>query len=269
MYSISAFSKLSNTSIQTLRYYDTIKLLKPRLIGEFNNYRYYTNEELTKIKVIKKLKKMGFKLKEILNILNNYDKKSLLNQIDKLKNNINVNNRSIKEIEEIITKMNNPSDLKKELVYLINKEERSKKNMKEKYNSAKEKLLKCYDLYVENNFIDCISLLEDLKNEIFETSTELDPYWLNSAGDLFEGITFEIFKNSKKEDVTFLNIFKLKINNEDNIDNITEYVNKLDKESYSYINLSGISMAPIDTKNSIIAVFKQNMKVYAVFETNK
>ena len=56
MYRISDFSKLSNTSIQTIRYYDNLKLLKPKTIGQYNNYRYYTDEELNKLKVIKKLK---------------------------------------------------------------------------------------------------------------------------------------------------------------------------------------------------------------------
>ena len=269
MYSISMFSKISNTSIQTLRYYDNIDLLKPKTIGEFNNYRYYNNDELIKIKIIKKLKKMNFSLKEILEILNKYDKDSLLKQIDKLKNNINISKNSIKEIEEIIRNINNKSDIKENLVNLINKEERSKLNMKEKYSGAKEKLSKCYELYISNKFIDCVSLLEELKNDIFEISNELDPYWLNSAGDLFSGIAFEIIKNNKKEDITFINIFKFKVNDKEHIDNITEYVNTLDKDSYSYINLSSISMAPIETKNSIIAVFKQNMKTYALFETNK
>lgn len=88
MYSISKFSKISNTSIQTLRYYDNLELLKPKVIGEFNNYRYYTNEELIKLKIINKLKKMNFTLKQILDILNKFDKKSLISQKVKLKKNI-------------------------------------------------------------------------------------------------------------------------------------------------------------------------------------
>jgi len=141
--------------------------------------------------------------------------------------------------------------------------------MKEKYDNAKEKLLKCYELYLNNKYNDCVDLIEELKNDMFVVSDELDPYWLNSAGDLFSGVAFEVIKNNKKEDITFLNIFNLKIKDKEYSDNLTEYVNTLDKDSYSYINLSSISMAPIETKNSIIAVFKQNIKVYALFETNK
>jgi DNA-binding transcriptional MerR regulator len=33
MYQISDFSKISNTPIQTLRYYDNLELLKPKIIG--------------------------------------------------------------------------------------------------------------------------------------------------------------------------------------------------------------------------------------------
>lgn len=270
MFNIGAFSKLSNTSIQTLRYYDTLGLLKPGEIGAFNNYRYYTNEELIKVKIIIKLKKMRFSLKEISVILNKYDEKHLLKQKELLKNDINNNLKSIQEIEEIISKMKNKLDFKKEMVNLINKKERSVINMREQYTDAKEKLLKCYELYNNNGFEECLILLEELSNQIFNSdNTEVDPFWSNSASDLFAGITLEVLKNNKVEDVTFLNIFHFKISNKEFIDNLTEYTNSLDKDSYSYLSLSGISSSPTDTKGSIISVFKQKMKKYAMFDTKK
>ena len=270
MYNIGLFSKLSNTSIQTLRYYDTLELLKPGQTGKYNNYRYYTNDELIKIKIIKKLKTMGFSLKEITIILNKYDKNHLLKQKNKLQVNINNNLKSIKEIEKIIKKMNNKSDFKKELVNLINKDERRRKSMKEKYNDAKAKLLKSYNLYHNDNFEDCLILLEELKNQIFLfDNDESDNFWSNSAGDLFTGIALEILKNNKDEEVTFLNIFHFKINNEEHIDTLTKYTNSLDKDTYSYLSLSGVSFAPEETKNSIISVFKQKMKLYAMLDTKK
>jgi DNA-binding transcriptional MerR regulator len=60
MYQISEFSKLSNTSIQTLRYYDSLDLLKPKVIGKYNSYRYYTKDHLIKLNIIKKIKNYGF-----------------------------------------------------------------------------------------------------------------------------------------------------------------------------------------------------------------
>lgn len=65
MYRIGEFSILTGVSVKTLRYYDYINLLKPSKIDQYTNYRYYTNEELTKFQKIEYLKKLGFTLEEI------------------------------------------------------------------------------------------------------------------------------------------------------------------------------------------------------------
>lgn len=64
-FSIGEMSKLHNISIQTLRYYDKIGLLKPALINEKNNYRYYTIDQFIVIDMIKHCKLMGLSLEEI------------------------------------------------------------------------------------------------------------------------------------------------------------------------------------------------------------
>lgn len=270
MYNISEFSKKTNTPIQTLRYYDNLKLLRPNKIGKYNSYRYYSNEELIRIKVIKKLKKMGFSLKEILSLLNEYNEEYLFKQKELLKTSINDNLKSIKEIDKIIGKKNSNLDFQKELVNLLKKEERSDVSMKEQYNSAKSKLLNCYNLYKKDDFEKCLTAVEELKNEIFiSINDEGDPFWSNSAGDLFTGITMEVLKNSNIEEINFLNIFYFKINGKELIDDFKEYVDTLDKDSYSYLSLSSVSSAPFETKASIISVFKQKMKMYAMFDTKK
>ena len=48
-FSIGEISRLHNLSIQTLRYYDKIGLLKPAYINKETNYRYYTIEQFVKI----------------------------------------------------------------------------------------------------------------------------------------------------------------------------------------------------------------------------
>ncbi|MFA7688541.1 MAG: MerR family transcriptional regulator [Bacilli bacterium] len=270
MYQISEFSKISDTSIQTLRYYDNLELLKPKVIGEYNSYRYYTKDQLLKLKMIKKLKNMGFKLKDILRLLNKYDENFLNSRKKELQDEVNIKLRSIKDIEEIIKKLRNrKQSFEKELINLINKEERKEMNMKEKYNSAKERLLKCYELYQESDFDNCLILLEELKANIFNTKDQMDPFWSNAAGDIFTGISFEIFKNKDIKEVTFLNISQLRINGKEILENLSEYVDSLPKDSYSYISLSGISFAPEQTKASIISVYQQVMKQYAMFDTTK
>lgn len=43
MLRIGEFSKLSKTTVKTLRYYDKVGLLKPAFVDSFTGYRYYTN----------------------------------------------------------------------------------------------------------------------------------------------------------------------------------------------------------------------------------
>lgn len=268
MYNISSFSKLSNTPVQTLRYYDNLGLLNPCKIDSINNYRYYSQEELAKLVIIKNLKDMKFSLKEITLILNKYDESYLIKQKKILKEEADHNLKSIKEIDVIVEKMKNNSNFKSEMINLIKNREGSNVNMKEKYNDAKVKLMKCYEEYNKGNYEQCIESLEDLKEDMFiSNSPSLDPYWPTAAGDLFTGITFEIFKNSDESEVNFLNIVHFNINGNEFITNLNEYTNSLEKDSYSYLCLSQIIIAPSATMNSVISVFQQTMKPYAMYDT--
>jgi DNA-binding transcriptional MerR regulator len=65
-------SKLNNISIQTLRYYDKIGLLKPAYISENSKYRYYSAKHLVAIDLIKQCKAMGLSLEEIKDLIENY-----------------------------------------------------------------------------------------------------------------------------------------------------------------------------------------------------
>ena len=44
MYRIGKFSKITKTTIKTLRYYDEVDLLKPAYIDLENKYRYYIQQ---------------------------------------------------------------------------------------------------------------------------------------------------------------------------------------------------------------------------------
>ncbi|GKU25773.1 hypothetical protein CFOLD11_25990 [Clostridium folliculivorans] len=59
---IGKFSKITTISIDTLRYYDKIKLLIP---AKANSRRMYTEEDVEKALIIIKLKKLDFSLDEI------------------------------------------------------------------------------------------------------------------------------------------------------------------------------------------------------------
>ncbi|MEG0792502.1 MAG: MerR family transcriptional regulator [Lachnospiraceae bacterium] len=64
-YSIGEVSKICKLPIKTLRYYDEIKLLVPCLRKETSNYRYYTENQLVTVFIIRQLRLMGLGLKDI------------------------------------------------------------------------------------------------------------------------------------------------------------------------------------------------------------
>jgi DNA-binding transcriptional MerR regulator len=63
-YSIGDMSRICNISRKTLRYYEEIGLIASKR-HDFNNYRYYTDDALLAIPVIKYYKQMGFTLEEM------------------------------------------------------------------------------------------------------------------------------------------------------------------------------------------------------------
>ncbi|MCP3923255.1 MAG: MerR family transcriptional regulator [Desulfobacterales bacterium] len=87
-YSIGEVSKICNISKKALRYYDKIGLINSERTSN-NNYRYYSNESLLAVPVIKYYKQMGFKLDEMRGFIegNAYSaiKRSFTTKIDELK----------------------------------------------------------------------------------------------------------------------------------------------------------------------------------------
>jgi DNA-binding transcriptional MerR regulator len=69
MLKIGDFSKISQVSVKTLRYYDEIGLLKPSNIDNFTSYRYYSFDQLPQLNRILALKELGFSLTQISQIL--------------------------------------------------------------------------------------------------------------------------------------------------------------------------------------------------------
>lgn len=63
-YSIGDMSRICNISKKALRYYDKIGLIQSQR-KDHNNYRYYTQESLLSVPVIKYYKQMGFTLDEM------------------------------------------------------------------------------------------------------------------------------------------------------------------------------------------------------------
>ena len=71
MYTIGEISKIVNISANALRYYDEIGLVKPSLIQNNNQYRYYSEGQVKDIIFIMELKQYGFTLVEIKELTHN------------------------------------------------------------------------------------------------------------------------------------------------------------------------------------------------------
>lgn len=69
MLKIGDFSKLSQVSIKTLRYYDEMGLLKPGQTDRFTGYRYYSVAQLPRLNRILALKDLGFSLEQIRQVI--------------------------------------------------------------------------------------------------------------------------------------------------------------------------------------------------------
>jgi DNA-binding transcriptional MerR regulator len=69
MIRIGEFSRISQVSIKTLRFYDEVGLLHPAQVDDFTGYRYYTFSQLAQLHRILALKEMGFPLEQIGRLL--------------------------------------------------------------------------------------------------------------------------------------------------------------------------------------------------------
>ena len=78
MFRIGEFSKMSKTTVKTLRYYDEIGLLKPERTDRFTSYRLYTTSQLVRLHRIQELRQIGVSISEIELILSGHDSNAIL-----------------------------------------------------------------------------------------------------------------------------------------------------------------------------------------------
>ncbi len=69
MFTVGEFSRICLVSVKTLHYYDKIGLLKPVKVDKSTGYRYYSREQMERMLLIQRLKRYGFSLDEIRNLL--------------------------------------------------------------------------------------------------------------------------------------------------------------------------------------------------------
>ena len=66
---IGDFARIGQVTVQTLRHYDDLGILKPSQVDPLSGYRYYTLDQLPRLHQILTLKDLGFSLEQIAHLL--------------------------------------------------------------------------------------------------------------------------------------------------------------------------------------------------------
>ena len=126
-----------------------------------------------------------------------------------------------------------------------------------------------YRLYNSGNQDKAIELLDDLALNILydESNKNADPFWEKTSAGYFSGLALGLFEDAKEEEININSISLMTTVGEDKFRGsstyIKEYFNSKDPSGAAYINASSTILSPSDTKGSILAVFKEKIKLFA------
>ena len=126
-----------------------------------------------------------------------------------------------------------------------------------------------YKLYKEGNTDKAIELLDDLAlNILYQEKSSGDPFWEKTAANYFTGLALGLFEDAKEEQVNLNSINLMSNVGEErfggpNNNFIKEYFNSKDPSKPAYINASGTVFTAEETKQGILATFKQKIKLFS------
>lgn len=124
-----------------------------------------------------------------------------------------------------------------------------------------------YKYYKEGNQDKANELLNDMAINIATDEKADDPFWTNSAADYLTGLSLGMFEDANEDEMSISTVNLMMTVGEEKIGASTyakEYFKTKDPASPAAINALGTVNAPQDTKNSILSVLKQKIKVFAV-----
>ena len=125
-----------------------------------------------------------------------------------------------------------------------------------------------YKLWKEGNQDKSCELLDDLAANILydEGNKNADPFWEKTSAGYFSGLALGLFEDASEEQVNINSISLMSTVGEERFGPSTyvkEYFNAKDPNSAAYVNASSTIMSPNETKGSILAVFKEKIKLFA------
>lgn len=180
MYSITEIAKLSGVSTRTLRYYDSIDLLKPANVNE-NGYRMYTQNEIDLLQQILFYKQFDLPLEEIKQLLSTDSDviiHSLSNQFEKLNQQKNQLEHLINTLEKTINYYKGEENMTNAEKFDVFKQQSLKEN-KELYGEELDKTydaatIKQFDTHWESMKEETYSSMQEAENNLFQALNSLE-----------------------------------------------------------------------------------------------
>ena len=126
-----------------------------------------------------------------------------------------------------------------------------------------------YRLWKSGNQDKAIELLDDLALNILydESNKNADPFWEKTSAGYFSGLALGLFEDANEDEININSISLMTTVGEEKFRGsstyIKEYFNSKDPAGAAYINASSTILSPSDTKGSILAVFKEKIKLFA------
>lgn len=114
MFTVGEFSKICQVSVKTLHHYDRIGLLKPIKVDPDTGYRYYNSQQMQQMLLIQRLKRYGFSLEEIRELLTCTKERAfclkLLRQRELLKQQVKDTQQAIRELSAHLQNLERTGD---------------------------------------------------------------------------------------------------------------------------------------------------------------
>lgn len=128
-----------------------------------------------------------------------------------------------------------------------------------------------YRLYQSGDKDKANEILDDLALNILydEENKGGDPFWEKTSADYFSGLALSLFEDAEESQVNLNSINLMTTVGEEPYAGSTyikEYFRDKDPSKPAYMNVSSTLMAPADTKNSILSVFKQKIRLFSARE---
>lgn len=126
-----------------------------------------------------------------------------------------------------------------------------------------------YELFKFGDRDNAQAEIDRIGKTIFYDKKVLDPFWTDSAKDLFTGMCLGLFEDGTEEEINLNSINNMfnsigKKFNDTTVDKV--YFTSKGENSASYVFASSTILAPTETKGGILATAKQKLRLYVCRE---